>query len=344
MASLTETMRSSWFFLQDKASKAARWLGYVPFEAISDARNSEPVIAIAEMPDPRIGITAPESWELPSESDLRPRVRLEGFHARQPYRLAIFGEKTSLQDVLRPIATSYAADLYLPSGEISDTLIHTMAKTGADDAREMIVLVLADCDPAGYQMSVSIGHKLRALHDSLFPGLRFSLIAPCLTVEQVRDLGLPSTPLKETERRADGWRKRYGVEQTEIDALATLRPGVLSGLVRDAISPYYDPTLADRVYDAEREWLSEANACLGAALETGEVSQIYSDMTHHLEGLHSAADQLRDLVSQLDLDLPHIELPKAIVADAPSPMVSSNMELHAAISVLRGRKDYGTVH
>ena len=85
---------------------------------------------------------------------------------------ASFGEKTSLQDVLQPIASAYGSDLYLPSGEISDTLIHKMAKTGADDGREMIVIILADCDPAGYQMSVSIGHKLRAMREFLFPALR----------------------------------------------------------------------------------------------------------------------------------------------------------------------------
>jgi hypothetical protein len=48
-----------------------------------------------------------------------------------------------------------------------------------------------------------------------------------LTVEQVRNLGLPSTPLKDTERRADRWRQAFGVGQTEIDALATDRKSVV---------------------------------------------------------------------------------------------------------------------
>jgi hypothetical protein len=34
-----------WEFLE-RASKAARWLGYVPFEKIVDARNAEPIIRI----------------------------------------------------------------------------------------------------------------------------------------------------------------------------------------------------------------------------------------------------------------------------------------------------------
>jgi hypothetical protein len=49
---------------------------------------------------------------------------------------------------------------------------------------------------------------------------------------------LPSTPLKESERRADRWTERIGVEQTEIDALATLQPDLLRQLAHDAIQPF----------------------------------------------------------------------------------------------------------
>ena len=34
----------NWLWLQDKAADAARWLGYVPFDRIIDARNAPPVI------------------------------------------------------------------------------------------------------------------------------------------------------------------------------------------------------------------------------------------------------------------------------------------------------------
>ena len=45
-----------WEFLE-RASKAARWLGYVAFESIVDARNAEPIIQIAEQPHPHWGIS-----------------------------------------------------------------------------------------------------------------------------------------------------------------------------------------------------------------------------------------------------------------------------------------------
>jgi hypothetical protein len=127
--------------------------------------------------------------------------------------------------VLLPIARAKQADLYLPSREISDTLLHRMASDAVKDGRPLVVFTLSDCDPAGHQMPVSIARKLQSLRDLLFPKFRFEVVPVALTVDQVRELGLPSTPLKETEKRADRWREAFGVEQTEIDALATLQPG-----------------------------------------------------------------------------------------------------------------------
>ena len=52
-----ENDEKTWKWLTDRVSKAARWLGYVPFEQITDQRNAEPVVRIlpagAEEADPR---------------------------------------------------------------------------------------------------------------------------------------------------------------------------------------------------------------------------------------------------------------------------------------------------
>jgi hypothetical protein len=79
-----------------------------------------------------------------------------------------------------------------------------MAKDADGDGRPLVVFTLSDCDPAGHQMPVSIGRKLQPLPDLLFPKLRFEVVPVALTVDQVRELGLPSTPLKETEKQASG--------------------------------------------------------------------------------------------------------------------------------------------
>ena len=208
---------------------------------------------------PSQGKGCAEAWvsigldvDIPDLDDIEPKPGASGFAPRQAFQFVIFGEKGSLEEVLLPLARYYEADLYLPSGEISDSLLHRIAKDAAKDGRPLVVITISDCDPAGHQMPVSIGRKLQALHDLLFPNLKFEVVPAALTVDQVRDLDLPSTPLKETEKRASRWREAFGVEQTEIDALATLRPDDLREIVDGAFDPYFDRTLKARVDTAER--------------------------------------------------------------------------------------------
>jgi hypothetical protein len=127
------------------------------------------------------------------------------------FHFAIFGEKSSLEDVVLPIAEQFEADLYLPTGEISDTLVYQIAKEANDDGRPLVMFTLSDCDPAGHQMPVSIARKLQAFHDLFFPNLRFEVVRVALTPEQVEAEDLPSTPLKATEKRASRWRDAFGI-------------------------------------------------------------------------------------------------------------------------------------
>jgi hypothetical protein len=92
-------------------------------------------------------------------------------------------------------------------------------------------------------MAVSIARKLQALRDLFFPSLRFEVVPVALTSEQARDEELPSTPLKETEQRADRWKKAFGIEQTEIDAMLTpSKRSALQRIVRQAFKPCKPPT------------------------------------------------------------------------------------------------------
>ena len=156
---------ANWTWLIDTAGKAARWLGYIPFERITDNRNAEPIIHRKARVKAKAFTQIGNKVAIPDVNDLDPTPGAEGFVGRQPYCFAIFGEKASLQPVLLPIARARQADLYLPTGEISDTLIFKIAKDAAADGRPLVMFTVADCDPAGHQMAVSIGRKLQAFKD-----------------------------------------------------------------------------------------------------------------------------------------------------------------------------------
>jgi hypothetical protein len=191
---------ADWLWLSGQAGKAARWLGYLPFDQIVDQRNSAPTVRIFERPRPRGYLTAGVYVDVPSAEQMTPSVGVEGFTGTQPYKLVLFGEKSSLADVLSPVALHYQADLYLPTGEISDTLMYQMAKVGAEDGRPMVVMCFSDADPAGWQMPLSISRKLQAFKAGLFPKLQFQVYRAALTPEQVGRYGLLAIHASEGDR------------------------------------------------------------------------------------------------------------------------------------------------
>jgi len=301
----------NWAWLQDKAVKAARWLGYIPFTQFTDKRNAEPVIREFSQPHPGAYLSTELDIEIPD--DIEPALCTRDFRGVQPYHLVMIGEKSSLEDELMPVAGQFQADLYLPKGEMSDTLIYRIAETAIADGRPMAVIYFADCDPAGHQMILSVTRKLQALK-VLLPGLPdFETHRAALTPAQVREYGLPSSPLKETEQRASKWRAAYGIEQTEVDALI-VRPGLLARIARQALDGFFDHTLARRVAAYRSEWTDRAWDMIEPTLDAARRAEIRRDAEDRLAEMR---EQIRELNDSLridvdEADLPQIELPEAI--------------------------------
>ena len=320
---------ADWLWLSGSCGKAARFLGYIPFDQIVDQRNAEPTVRIFEHKAPWPYLNVGLQVEIPDAGDIEPYVGVLGFTGVQPHKLVLVGEKSSLEEVLGPIAESHGADLYLPTGEISDTLIHRMARIGAEDGRPMVVLYFSDADPAGWQMPISVARKLQAMQVALFPELEFEVHRVALTPDQVREYGLPSTPLRDTERRGDAWQAAMGVAQTEIDSLASLRPDLLQSIARDAITPFYDNTLQSRVRQAEREWLERAQAVVDAAIDQDHLDRLRTEAQAKLAELQSEIDAINNAM-QIDVDeydLPPIVVPAADLAGKvyPKPLIDSRL-------------------
>jgi hypothetical protein len=307
-----------WLWLSEDAAKAARWLGYLPFDQIIDKRNAAPTIRRWQPSDVFTFVHVGIDVEIPDVEDLTPQAVAVGFVAAQPYKLVMIGEKASLGDVLAPVAQARQADLFLPTGETSDTLIYQMAKVGAEDGRPMVVFYFADADPAGWQMGISLARKLQAFQALHFPRLEYEVRRVALTPDQIREYGLPSTPLKETEKRADAWRIAMRVEQTEIDALVALQPRLLRQLAMDAVAPYFDRTLAGRVQEAYLEWQERAQEALEEQLDSEGLERIRVEAAQKLEAIRAEIDTLVEAlrVDTRGLRLPTPEVPEAEV-DGP---------------------------
>lgn len=253
--------------------------------------------------------------------------------------------RLSLGDIIEPVARAKQADAYVNTGEISDTRLERIASDAAKDGRPLVVFTLTDCDPSGYQMSVSIARKLQAFKDLFFPQLQFEIVPVALLVEQVRELGLPSTPLKETEKRADRWKSAFGVEQTEIDALATLQPDVLREILERAFDPYWDDTLDERVEAAEAEWNEQAAEAIRTQIDQDRLDAIREEAAEKLTELQDAVASINErlrLEAGDHFRLPPIEVPQPEVDDDPErqALVKFDNDWIAATRALIRRKAY----
>jgi hypothetical protein len=328
-------------WLLDHAASTARWLGIIDFERIVDERNAPPEIYCEDrvVISPRAylsqgsGITVLREVLLPELNLAMPRLSCSGSAPLQPYRIVFIGEKVSLKPILLPIAQRVGAELILPTGEISDTLLADMVMRAAEDGRPCVVLYLSDFDPAGYHMPVVVSRKIQALSDLRGLDLDIAVYPVALSFEQAESLNLPSTPLKETELRAEGWRARWGREQTEIDALAALQPEILRGIVERAVAPFHDPTLNQRWRNAETDWQIGAMRLLQAHplyVETrAEIAEALDNAEAVIDELQAAAEALdekqRAAAERLNVALPEpYEMPQPeITTPVPEPLFDS---------------------
>jgi hypothetical protein len=348
---------ADWQWLSGDALKAARWLGYIPWDRIVDERNAPPITRLWRPPVVETEITG-----LVPQPKVLDEVRLlpgltngdgEQFEAdgkNQNYHLVFFGEKSSLEPILSELADRCHADVYIPSGELSDTQLYQMAKSGAKDPRPMIVFCVSDADPSGWQMPISISRKLQAFKTSLFPDLDFQVRRAGMTPEQVKTLltqglDLPSSPLKEGEKRAGAWWDAFGIEQIEVDAIITLYPDELRELIVEAIAPFFDDTLEERTADAVEEWETAAQEAIDGHVPPSALATLTERLATLREHIESEVDAINSGIRTLiggEIRLPKFETPDAEdnSEDVPDPLVDSQWEFADQCERLIASKQY----
>jgi hypothetical protein len=332
-----------WTWYSEHAASAGRWLGYVRFERIVDERNAPPEVYVPDANPERPGcsILYGAAPSFPNVEEALPTLEPDGFVVRQPFRIIFIGEKTSLGSILRPIAKAVGGELLLPSGETSDTMVYDAAKRAAADGRPAVVLYFSDFDPAGHTMPVSVARKLQALRTLYFPTLNIRVYPVAMTKEQVEQFGLPSTPLKEGEKRGDDWREVMGREQTEIDAMIALHPEELRRIALEAVAPFYDDTLADRVADAENAWRDQVEEAVAAdpgyATAKRELEEMRSMLSSAVWAFRKAQEHA--VTALRAIEVPPIDVPEVELVEEPGePLFSTDMDFVEASLRLKAHK------
>lgn len=254
------------------ASKQARYLKLVNVEIFDDRRNPDPYLFMEPggIPQPSWKVGHWWEWSLPEiqvelADDLDwglPSLTVEGYEfdqADHPYLLEVWIEKSTMEDVLLPICRRHTVN-YVPAiGFQSITGTIRMLQRSMDfvrhgNAKPVRIFYISDFDPAGDFMPPSIARQIEFWLRDFAPEADIKLQPLALTAEQVLHYQLPPIPIKEGDKRQNGFKERYGVDgATELDALEALHPGELARIVEAAITPYRDQTLPKRMDEAGRE-------------------------------------------------------------------------------------------
>ncbi len=86
----------NWLWLSEKVAKAARWLGYLEWDLIRDARNAQPRVFTPTFETPQWRISVADVYlSLPDELD--PKFTITGDIYRQPFRQVVIAEKQGVE-------------------------------------------------------------------------------------------------------------------------------------------------------------------------------------------------------------------------------------------------------
>lgn len=222
------------------ASKYARYAGLVPIENIIDRRNPNPIVNIVlwdnETPtEIKDGLDADTIIE-----DIVGHFLCWNRHNTQAYHLELWCEKSTMNDILEPICRRYGINLVTGLGELSITAVHQLIRRVEEVEKPVRIFYISDFDPAGECMPVSVARKIEYFIrlDEMEEHVKLKQIM--LTAEQSRHYKLPRTPIKEKEKRKEGFEYRHGTGATELDALEALHKGEMARIIKQIILPYID--------------------------------------------------------------------------------------------------------
>lgn len=335
------------------ASKRARYLHLVDAADFDDKRNPEPVEHQRWTDDDtRINVEV-QDWFTAGLPDFPavPSYALYGFDRRQAYHLEIWCEKSTMNDVLLPLAQDYEATVQIGVGELSVTKTLDLIRRIERDGRPARIFYISDFDPAGKSMPVAVSRKLEFFRDDLGLDIDARLFPLVLTEEQCQEYRLPRTPIKDTERRAARFEERFGEGATELDALEALRPGELRRILEKAIRTYYDMSLPGRIRRERIELYGQlttmaGNVVQGHQAEIDELREEYEALSAEVTDRLLTWDQRRALLweritAELEQGRPALDdypVPEPVEADEDGdldPLYSSDRDYMEQLSAYK---------
>jgi len=331
--------------LMVNASRDARYLGLVPGDAFIDRRNPAPIQFFAS--EPPLGARVRDMGlyvaELAGDFPDLPDFAFDGGQPGPEVLVEIWCEKSTMNDVLEPLARRYGCNLITGLGEMSETSTRLLIDRARAADRPTHVIYISDFDPGGRSMPVAVARKIEYALLQIDHPHEITLDPLALTETQCLDYRLPRTPIKATERRAAKFEARFGAGATELDALEALHPNALAKMVTAEIERFIDPDHR-RAYDqavaehrARLSWITQEVQDMHAD-EVDGLRGDYADLVEKLEAWRSRSETVFELISDdlADTEIPDFEPPSPRPPDPPpDPLFSSSRPYLEQIAAYR---------
>ena len=157
------------------------------------------------------------------------RLYRRNYWSNSPVRVEVWIEKDALSGVLTPVVDDlWGLQLHVTKGFASVSYLEAAAAHARYDGRPVEVYCLTDLDPSGIGINERVEKELKARA----PDIDVNVHRLAVTLEQVRELNLPTRPTKKTDSRAKKFAAEYGTGSVELDAIP---PRVLRAMVSEAI-------------------------------------------------------------------------------------------------------------
>jgi hypothetical protein len=285
-------------------------------------------------------------------------------HADQRYFLEVWIEKSTMDDVMEPICRRFGVNLVTGAGFQSITSVISLLRQRSNPrGKPTRILYISDFDPAGEHMPTSTARQIEFWLAKYAPNLEIKLRHLALTREQAQQFNLPRIPIKESDLRRKGFEERNGEGAVELDALEALHPGELARLVREAIQPYFDGTLKERLNEAlneaeeaaQKKWESEveeptrelesirAAARSVAKQYAARLEPIQREFNRKMKPLRERLEPVRHAVqekaNEFTVDLPARPEPADAKADESDWLFDSARDYETQIAAYRRHKE-----
>lgn len=150
----------------------------------------------------------------------------------QMHRVFVIVEKAALAGVLDGVCRKYDVPLLAargyPSVSIVRELVMDHIQPAMSDEQIPVILHLGDHDPSGIDMTRDLDERIRMFAEEHYYQTEISIDRIALTMRQIDDKNPPPNPAKTTDSRFQDYRRKYGDESWELDAL---EPSYLVSLV-----------------------------------------------------------------------------------------------------------------